>query len=37
VVAGELRSALDAVGEITGRVSADEVIGRVFAGFCVGK
>jgi tRNA modification GTPase len=37
LVAGALRDALDAVGEIAGRISPDDVIGRVFATFCVGK
>jgi tRNA modification GTPase len=37
LVAGELRLALDALGELTGAISPDEVIGRVFATFCVGK
>lgn len=37
VVAGEIRIALDAIGEIIGRVTPDDVLGRVFAVFCVGK
>ncbi|MEM7621910.1 MAG: GTPase [Planctomycetota bacterium] len=37
VVAAALRSSLDALGTICGHVSADDVIGRVFATFCVGK
>jgi tRNA modification GTPase len=37
VVAGVLREALDAMGELVGRVSPDDVIGRIFATFCVGK
>lgn len=37
LVASGLRLALDRLGEITGPVSPDEVIGRVFATFCVGK
>ncbi len=36
-VADALRGALDALGELTGRISPDDVIGRVFATFCVGK
>lgn len=32
-----LREALDALGELVGEVSPDDVIGRVFATFCVGK
>ncbi|MBS0189531.1 MAG: GTPase [Phycisphaerales bacterium] len=37
IVAGGLREALDALGELTGRITPDDVIGRVFATFCVGK
>jgi tRNA modification GTPase len=37
VVAAGLRAALDRVGELVGRISPDDVIGRVFATFCVGK
>lgn len=37
VVAGEMRIALDALGEIVGKVTPDDVLGRVFALFCVGK
>ena len=33
----ELRDALDALGEITGRTTSEEVIERIFANFCVGK
>ncbi|MFG0257093.1 MAG: tRNA modification GTPase [Phycisphaerales bacterium JB043] len=37
LVAGELRDALDALGQIAGRIDPDQIIGRVFASFCVGK
>jgi tRNA modification GTPase len=37
VVASQLRGALDALGELTGRLTPDDVLGRVFATFCVGK
>jgi tRNA modification GTPase len=37
LIAGSLRAALDALGELSGRVSPDDVIGRIFATFCVGK
>lgn len=37
VIASDLRSALDELGQVTGQISPDEVIGRVFATFCVGK
>jgi tRNA modification GTPase len=37
VIASDLRGALDDLGEVAGRISPDDVIGRVFATFCVGK
>lgn len=37
LVAGALRAALDAMGELGDRLSPDDVLGRVFASFCVGK
>lgn len=37
LVASGLRDALDSLGELTGQVTPDDVIGRVFATFCVGK
>ena len=37
LLADLLRSALDHAEELTGRVTPDDVIGRVFATFCVGK
>jgi tRNA modification GTPase len=35
--AEELRLAQDALGAITGRVSADDLLGEIFARFCIGK
>ena len=35
--AEELRLAQEALGEITGRVSADDLLGEIFSRFCVGK
>ena len=35
--AASLRLALDAIGGITGQVSADQIIGEVFSTFCIGK
>jgi tRNA modification GTPase len=32
-----LRDAIDALGEITGETSSDELIERIFSDFCVGK
>jgi tRNA modification GTPase len=37
IVALELREALDQLGSIRGVVSSDDVLGRVFARFCIGK
>ena len=37
LVAEELRLADDALGEITGRVTPDELLGEIFARFCIGK
>jgi tRNA modification GTPase len=36
-VAEELRSALDAVGEVVGKVESDEILGKIFSTFCIGK
>ncbi|MBI1864160.1 MAG: 50S ribosome-binding GTPase, partial [Nitrospirae bacterium] len=33
----DLRQALDALGEITGRVCREDILGRIFSRFCVGK
>jgi len=37
LVAEELRYAQDALGEITGAVSSDALLGRIFSSFCIGK
>lgn len=37
LVAEELRQAQQALGEITGEFTADDLLGRVFAEFCIGK
>lgn len=37
LVAEELRLAQDALGSITGAVSADELLGAIFSTFCIGK
>jgi tRNA modification GTPase len=37
LVAEELRNAQQALGEITGAGAADELLGRIFASFCIGK
>lgn len=37
LVALELRDALDALGSISGRVTPDDLLGRIFGAFCIGK
>ncbi len=37
LVAEELRLAHDALGEITGAFSADDLLGAIFSRFCIGK
>lgn len=37
LAAAELRSALDALGEVVGAVCTDEILDRIFSQFCIGK
>lgn len=37
LVAESLRLSQQALGEITGQVSADELLGKIFSSFCIGK
>ncbi|MCC7633341.1 tRNA uridine-5-carboxymethylaminomethyl(34) synthesis GTPase MnmE [Stenotrophomonas rhizophila] len=37
LAAEELRLAHEALGGITGRMSADDLLGRIFSSFCIGK
>jgi tRNA modification GTPase len=37
LVAQELTDAQRALGEITGEVSSDDLLGRIFSSFCIGK
>lgn len=37
LTAGALRDALDAIEELVGRIPPDQIIGRIFATFCIGK
>ena len=36
-VAMDLRASIDALGEITGAVSTDDILDRIFREFCIGK
>lgn len=36
-VAIELRSALDAVGDVVGRLDTEDLLGKIFSTFCLGK
>ncbi len=37
LLAVELREALDALGRMTGEVTTEDLLGQVFANFCIGK
>ncbi len=37
VVTVDLRAAADALGEITGSISTDDILERIFTSFCIGK
>ena len=37
LVAEDLRQAQQHLGEITGQVSADDLLGKIFSSFCIGK
>ena len=37
LVAEDLRQVHDALGEITGKISADDLLGSIFSSFCIGK
>ena len=37
IISQELRQALDAIGEITGKTATDDILERVFSTFCIGK
>lgn len=35
--AHEIRTALDAIGEITGKITNEDILNRIFSKFCIGK
>lgn len=37
LLAIELRAALNAIGEVTGEVNSEEILGTIFSTFCIGK
>lgn len=37
LIAVDLRAAIDALGEITGAVTTDDILDRIFREFCIGK
>jgi tRNA modification GTPase len=37
LLAEELRLAQESLGEITGTFRADDLLGRIFSEFCIGK
>jgi len=37
LLAEELRRAQEALGEITGEVTSDDLLGKIFSSFCIGK
>jgi tRNA modification GTPase len=37
IVAEELRAAAQALGRLTGRIDVEDVLGKIFKDFCVGK
>jgi len=37
IVSSLLRTALDHLGEVSGQLPPDEIVGRIFATFCIGK
>ncbi|RKX69350.1 tRNA uridine-5-carboxymethylaminomethyl(34) synthesis GTPase MnmE [candidate division WOR-3 bacterium] len=36
-IASDLRGALDALGELTGKVTSQDILNQIFAQFCIGK
>lgn len=36
-LAVDLRSTIDSIGEITGEITTEDILGRIFSKFCIGK
>jgi len=36
-IALDLKGALDSLGEITGKTTAEDILNTIFSSFCVGK
>lgn len=36
-VSADIRRAINAIGEITGEVTTDDILGHIFSSFCIGK
>ncbi|MEM1227056.1 MAG: tRNA modification GTPase [Planctomycetota bacterium] len=37
LIAGELRLAVESIGEVTGQICTDDILDRIFSRFCIGK
>jgi tRNA modification GTPase len=37
LIAVDLRDALDAIGEVVGKADTEELLGKIFSSFCIGK
>lgn len=37
LIAEELRAAMNAIGDVVGRVDSEDLLGKIFASFCIGK
>ena len=37
IIALDIRTALDAIGEIVGKTDTEDLLGEIFSSFCIGK